>query len=186
MNSEPKWYVLKVVSGQEKVVKHYLETELERTNLKTYVQQILIPAEKVYEMRAGKKQVRERNFFPGYILLCADISDGRLLNIVRDVPNAMGFLGVKGWSKTSEPVPLREKEINKILGKVDELGGATTNAEQPFVIGETVKIIDGPFGGFSGNIEEIFEDRKKLNVTVKIFERNTPIELNYSQVEKLM
>lgn len=186
MKSEPKWYVLKVVSSQEKMVKHYLETELERTKLNSYVQQILIPSEKVYEMRAGKKQIRERNFFPGYILICADLSDGRVLNIIRDVPNAMGFLGVKGWGKTSEPVPLREKEINKILGKVDELGELTANIEQPFIIGETVKIIDGPFSGFSGNIEEIFEDRKKLNVTVKIFERNTPIELNYGQVEKLM
>jgi transcription termination/antitermination protein NusG len=185
MSSEPKWYVLKVVNGQEKTVKHYLEMELERTKLKSYVQQILIPAEKVYQMRSGKKQVRERNFFPGYILICADLSDGRLLNIVRDVPNAMGFLGAKGWGKTSEPVPLRENEVNKILGKVDELGGLTTNLEQPFVKGESVNIIDGPFSGFLGDIEEIFEDRKKLNVTVKIFERNTPIELNYNQVQKL-
>jgi len=182
---EPKWYVLKVVSGQEKMVKHYLETELTRTNLTNCVSQILIPSEKVYEMRAGKKQTRERNFFPGYILICADLSDGHVLHAIRDIPSAMGFLGVRGWSISSEPVPLREKEINKILGKVDELGDLETNLEQPFIIGETVKIIDGPFSGFSGNIEAIFEERKKLNVTVKIFERNTPIELNYAQVEKL-
>jgi transcriptional antiterminator NusG len=185
MKGEFKWYVLKVVNGQEKTVKHYLELELDRTKLKRYVQQILIPAEKVYEMRSGKKQVRERNFFPGYLLICADLSDGRVLHLIKDVPNAMGFLGAKGWGATSEPVPLREKEINKILGKVDELADATTSLEQPYILGETVKIIDGPFSGFSGNIEEVFEDRKKLNVTVKIFERNTPIELNYAQVEKL-
>mgnify|MGYP005842099453 CR=1 FL=1 len=185
MTSEPKWYVLKVVSGQEKMVKHYLETELTRTKMEDCVKQILIPSERVYEMRAGKKQTRERNFFPGYILLCADLTDGRVLHAIRDIPNAMGFLGVRGWSISAQPMPLREKEINKILGKVDALGDAAANLEQPFVIGETVKIIDGPFSGFSGNIEGIFEERKKLNVTVKIFERNTPIELNYAQVEKL-
>ena len=183
MKSEPKWYVLKVVNGQEKSVKQHLETELERKKLESYVTQILIPSEKLYEIRAGKKQTRERNFFPGYILICADLSDGRILHAIKDVPNALGFLSAKGWSSSKKPVPLRETEINRILGKVDEVGDLEINLEKPFIIGETVKIIDGPFSGFSGSIQEIFEERKKLNVTVKIFERNTPIELNYAQVE---
>lgn len=186
MKSEPKWYVLKVVNGQEKMAKKYFETELERQQLKNCVTQVLIPSEKVYEIRAGKKQIRDRNFFPGYILICADLSDGRVLHAIKDVPNALGFLGARGWGISKEPVPLREREINKILCKVDEVGNATVNLEKAFIIGETVKIIDGPFSGFSGSIQEIFKERQKLNVTVKIFERNTPIELNYAQVEKIM
>jgi transcriptional antiterminator NusG len=186
MKSEQKWYVLKVVSGQEKSVKHQLEAELERRKLKEYVSQVFIPSEKVYEMRAGKRQTRERNFFPGYVILHADLSDGRLLHLIKDIPNAMGFLGVRGWGTSSQPVPMREKEINKILGKVNEVAGVVGELNKPFMVGETVKITDGPFSGFSGTIQEIFEERKKLNVIVKIFERNTPIELTYAQVEKVM
>jgi transcription termination/antitermination protein NusG len=186
MKSDQKWYVLKVVSGQEKLVKYHLDSELERRKLKEYVSQVLIPSEKVYEMRAGKRQTRERNFFPGYVILHANLSDGRLLHLIKEIPNAMGFLGVRGWGSSSQPVPLREKEINKILGKVNEVGESAGELDKPFMIGETVKITDGPFSGFSGTIQEIFEERKKLNVIVKIFERNTPIELTYAQVEKVM
>jgi len=185
MHSEPKWYVLRVINGQEKSVKRHLETELERRKMESCITQILIPSEKVYEIRAGKKQVRERNFFPGYVLICADLSDGRVLHVIKEIPNALGFLGARGWGVSKEPIPLREKEINKILGKVDEAGESAANLEKPFIIGETVKIIDGPFNGFIGSIQEVFEERKKLNVIVKIFERNTPIELNYAQVEKV-
>lgn len=186
MKSEQKWYVLKVVSGQEKLVKQHLDSELERRGLKNHVTQILIPSEKIYEMRAGKRQTRERNFFPGYIILYADLTDGRVLHLIKEIPNAMGFLGARGWGSSSQPIPLREKEINKILGKVDEIGDIDSNIDKPFILGETVKIVDGPFNGFAGNIQEVFEERKKLNVIVKIFERNTPIELTYSQVEKIL
>lgn len=186
MKSDQKWYVLKVASGQEKTVKYHLDVELERRKLKEYVSQVLIPSEKVYEMRAGKRQTRDRNFFPGYVILHADLSDGRVLHLVKDIPNALGFLGVRGWGTTSQPVPMREKEINKILGKVNEVGESAANLENLFMVGETVKITDGPFSGFSGTIQEIFEERKKLNVIVKIFERNTPIELTYAQVEKVL
>jgi len=186
MKTDPKWYVLKVVSGQEKFVKYHLDSELERRKLKDYVAQILIPSEKIYEMRAGKKQTRERNFFPGYLILHADLADGRVVHVVKDIPNALGFLGVRGWSSSGQPIPLREKEINKILGRVDEIAEADSGLEKPFIVGETVKIVDGPFSGFTGNIQEVFEERKKLNVIVKIFERNTPIELTYTQVEKLI
>ncbi|MEM7382835.1 MAG: transcription termination/antitermination protein NusG [Bacteroidota bacterium] len=186
MKSESKWYVLKVASGQEKTAKKYFETELERQQLENCVTRVLIPSEKVYEIRAGKKRIRERNFLPGYILICADLSDKRVLHVVKDVPNALGFLGARGWGVGKDPVPLREKEVIKILYKVDEGETATSALEKPFIVGESVKIIDGPFSGFSGSIQEIFEERKKLDVTVRIFERNTPIELNYVQVEKLM
>ena len=181
----PKWYVLKVVGGQEKKVKSYLEAELVRQNLADFVAQILIPVEQVYEMRGGKRRTKERNFFPGYVLICAELSDGRIGDIIKSIPGALGFLSVRGWGVSKTPVPLRQSEVNRILGKMDESEASGPSLTSSFVVGEVVKVIDGPFNGFSGSVQEIFEERKKLNIAVKIFERNTPVELSYAQVEKL-
>lgn len=181
---ELKWYVLRVVSGQEKKVKSYLETEIERSKLVEFIPQVLIPSEKVYEMRNGKKRVRERNFFPGYVLVSADLSNGEAFHTVNNIPGVIGFLGGHGGS-SKDPVPLRQSEVNRILGKVDQLDELEERLETPFIKGESVKVMDGPFSGFTGNVEEIFEDKKKLNVMVKIFGRNTPVELSYMQVEKI-
>ena len=183
--SELKWYVVRVVSGQEKKVKAYLETEVEREGLEKFIPEILIPSEKVYEMRGGKKRVRERNFFPGYVLVSADLSNGEANHVVQSIPGVIGFLGNNGTGQSKEPVPLRQSEVNRILGKVDELDEFEEKLDTPYIVGESVKVMDGPFSGFSGTIEEVFEERKKLNVMVKIFGRNTPVELNYMQVEKL-
>ncbi len=183
--SELKWYVVRVVSGQEKKVKTYLETEVEREGLAEFVPQVLIPSEKVYEMRGGKKRVRERNFFPGYVLVSADLSNGEANHLVTSIPGVIGFLGNNGTGSSKEPVPLRQNEVNRILGKVDELDEFEEKLETPYIVGESVKVMDGPFSGFTGTVEEVFEERKKLNVMVKIFGRNTPVELNYMQVEKL-
>ena len=182
---ELKWYVLRVVSGQEKKVKSYLETEIERSKLVEFIPQVLIPSEKVYEMRNGKKRVRERNFFPGYVLVSADLSNGEAYHTVNNIPGVIGFLGNNGTSSAKEPVPLRQSEVNRILGKVDQLDDFEERLETPFIKGESVKVMDGPFSGFTGTVEEIFEDKKKLNVMVKIFGRNTPVELSYMQVEKV-
>jgi len=183
--SELNWYVVRVVSGQEKKVKAYLETEIEREGLTDFVPQILIPSEKVYEMRNGKKRVRERNFFPGYVIVSADLSNGEANHAVTSIPGVIGFLGNNGTGSSKEPVPLRQNEINRILGKVEEVDEFEEKLETPYIIGESVKVMDGPFSGFTGTVEEVFEERKKLNVMVKIFGRNTPVELNYMQVEKL-
>lgn len=180
---ELKWYVLRVVSGQEKKIKTYLESEVEHEKLEEYITQILIPSEKVYEMRNGKKRVRERNFFPGYVLVNADLTHGEASHIVNSVPGVIGFLG-EGAGTSKVPIALREKEINRIMGKVEEADDLEVKLGTPFIVGETVKVMDGPFSGFEGTIEEVFEERKKLNVMVKIFGRNTPVELNYMQVEK--
>ncbi len=181
--NELKWYVLRAVSGQEKKVKTYLDNEIARQGMQEQVPQVLIPSEKVYEMRNGKKRVRERNFFPGYVILSADLTNGEVLHVINSIPGVIGFLGAgEGASKT--PVPLRQTEINRILGKVEEGAVAGEKLETPFIVGETVKVMEGPFSGFTGTVEEVFEERKKLNVTVKIFGRNTPVELNYMQVEK--
>lgn len=182
--SELKWYVLRVVSGKEKKIKLYLETEVEREKLQEYIAQVLIPAEKVYEIRNGKKRVRERNFFPGYVLLNADLTHGEANHLVNSVPGVIGFLG-EGAGTSKVPVALREKEINRIMGKVEEVEDTEEKLNDPYIVGESVKVMDGPFSGFTGNIEEVFEEKKKLNVMVKIFGRNTPVELNYMQVEKI-
>mmetsp|Transcript_4364 Transcript_4364/g.9886 ORF Transcript_4364/g.9886 Transcript_4364/m.9886 type:complete len:186 (-) Transcript_4364:17588-18145(-) len=181
-----KWYVLKAVSGQEKKAKAYLEAELERQKLKHCITQVLIPSEKVYGMHAGKRKIKERNFFPGYVLVCASLLDGEVQHVIKSVPGILGFLSTRGWGVSKTPVPLRQNEINRILGRVDEAEDHNPLVKSSFVIGERVKVIDGPFSGFSGNIQEIFDERKKLNITVKIFERNTPMELSYAQVEKLL
>ena len=183
--AEHKWYVLRVVSGQEKKVKMYLENEIEREKLVEFIPQVLIPSEKVYEMRNGKKRVRERNFFPGYVLVSADLSNGEASHIITSIPGVIGFLGNNGTGSSKIPVPLRQSEINRILGKVDEAEEMEEKLETPYIVGEPVKVMDGPFSGFTGTVEEVFEERKKLNVMVKIFGRNTPVELNYMQVEKL-
>ena len=183
--SELNWYVVRVVSGQEKKVKAYLVTEVDREGLTEFIPQVLIPSEKVYEMRNGKKRVRERNFFPGYVLVSADLSNGEANHLVTSIPGVIGFLGNNGTGSSKEPVALRQSEINRILGKVDEIDEFEEKLDTPYIVGESVKVMDGPFSGFSGTVEEVFEERKKLNVMVKIFGRNTPVELNYMQVEKL-
>ena len=177
--TEKKWYVLRAVGGKEKKVKEYIDNEISRLNLKDFVSQVLIPTEKVYQIRNGKKISKERNFFPGYILIEA-VLVGEIPHILRNVPNVVGFLG----GKNEEPVPLRQSEVNRILGKVDELSASDEELNVPFFVGETVKVIDGPFNSFTGVIEEVNEEKKKLKVMVKIFGRKTPLELSFMQVEK--
>ena len=174
-----KWYVVRAISGQEKKVKQHIEMEINRMGMKDYVSQVLIPTEKVYQIRNGKKVSKERSFFPGYILVEATLV-GEIPHIIKNIVGVIGFLGTKG----GEAVPLRQAEVNRILGKVDELAESDAQVNIPFIVGETVKVVDGPFNSFSGIIEEINEEKKKLKVMVKIFGRKTPLELNYMQVEK--
>lgn len=174
-----KWYVVRAISGKEKKVKQYIETEINRLGMKDYVAQVLIPTEKVYQIRNGKKVSKERSFFPGYILIEAALV-GEIPHTIKNISGVIGFLG----DKNGDPVPLRMQEVNRILGKVDQLAEADAEINIPFIVGETVKVIDGPFNSFSGIIEEINEEKKKLKVMVKIFGRKTPLELSYMQVEK--
>ena len=183
--AELKWYVVRSVSGQEKKAKTYMETEIGRRNLQDLLPQVLIPVEKVFEMRNGKKRVRERNLYPGYIIIHSDLTHGEVQNIITSTPGVIGFLGDKETKTTNaKPVPLSLNEVNRLLGVVDEAEEKSAEIETPFTVGELVKVIDGPFNGFSGNVNEVFEERKKLNVIVKIFGRAQPVELSYTQVEK--
>ncbi len=175
---ELKWYVVRAISGKERKAKEYLESEITHMGIKELIPQILIPMEKVLQLRNGKKVVKERNFFPGYILIEAALN-ADLVGTIIQIPNVIGFLG------GDNPTPLRESEVNKILGKVDEMTEQGEILSNPFTIGESVKVMDGPFNDFTGVIEEINEEKKKIKVMVKIFGRRTPIELNYMQVGKL-
>tara|TARA_B100001093_G_scaffold504183_1_gene559618 strand:+ start:714 stop:1265 length:552 start_codon:yes stop_codon:yes gene_type:complete len=175
-----KWYVVRAVSGQETKVKLYIEKEIDFLGMKDYVAQILVPTEKVYQVRKGKKVTKERNFFPGYVMIEAALV-GEVVHVIKSITGVIGFLGA---TKGGDPVPLRINEVNRILGKVDELTEAQEMMSVPFVVGETIKVVDGPFNGFNGSIETINEDKRKLLVMVKIFGRKTPLELNFMQVEK--
>ena len=179
--SDKKWYVVRSVSGQENKIKAYIESEIGRLNLEQYIEQVLVPTEKVIQIRNGKKVNKERVYFPGYIMVQANLA-GEIPHIIRGINGVIGFLGeVKG----GDPVPLRQSEVNRMLGKVDELAVQDESINIPFIIGETVKVIDGPFNGFNGNVEKINEEKRKLEVMVKIFGRKTPLELSYMQVEKV-
>ena len=175
-----KWYVLRAIGGKEKKVKEYIDNEIANGDLKGFVDQVLIPTEKVYQIRNGKKISKERNFFPGYVLIEAALV-GEVTHTLRNFPNVIGFLGD---TKGGDPVPMRQSEVNRILGRVDELAETDEEINIPYVVGETVKVIDGPFNGFNGTIEDINEEKKKLQVMVKIFGRKTPLELSFMQVEK--
>jgi transcriptional antiterminator NusG len=175
-----KWYVVRAVSGKEKKVKEYLELEISRMKLNDFVNQVLIPTEKVFKIQNGKKVNKEKAFLPGYVLIEAALV-GEVTHVIKSIPNVIGFLGTE---KGGEPVPMRLAEVNRILGKVDELSESEEELKIPFVVGESVKVIDGPFNNFSGVIDEINEDKKKLKVMVKIFGRKNLLELNYMQVEK--
>ncbi|MBO5134653.1 MAG: transcription termination/antitermination factor NusG [Bacteroidaceae bacterium] len=175
---EMSWYVLRAVSGKEAKVKEYIDAEIKNGRLRGMVSQVLIPTEKVYQVRAGKRVVKERNYLPGYVLVEAKLV-GEIAHELRFTPNVLGFLG-----GLDNPTPLRQSEVNRILGKVDELAEVSEDTVIPFSVGEAVKVTEGPFSGFSGVVEEINNEKKKLTVTVKVFGRSTPLALGFMQVEK--
>lgn len=180
---ERKWYVIKAVTGTEKKVKQNIECEIELSRIKDQVSRVLIPTEKVFHStKSGKKVVTERNYFPSYIFVEA-VMTGEVQNVLLNVSGVLGFVGCK--HKTDAPVALRPNEVSRLLGKVDELMSQDDTLIQPFEVGEEVKVIDGPFNTFTGTIEEIDSEKKKLRIMVKIFGRKTPLELGFMQVEKI-
>ena len=190
--SSKKWYVLRAAGGKEKKAKEYLEKEIERRGLQDLVSQVLVPTEKVYRIRDGKRVCTERLFYPGYVLIEAELT-GELQHIIRnEIPHMSGFLTEKqdvkrGDGKTQIeklPTPIRQDEVDRILGKKDEMADTEAVTVVDYQVGDAVKITDGPFSGFDGTVEEIVEDRSKLKVTVMIFGRKTILELNFTQVTK--
>jgi len=175
------WYVLRVMGGKERKTVSFIEKEIDRLGMNDFVSQLLVPTEKIYQIRKGKKVSKERNFFPGYVLVEANLV-GEVPHVLKNVTNVLGFLGA---TKGGIPVPMRKSEINRILGKVDAMALTDENVNIPFIVGEVVKVIDGPFNSFNAEIEGIDEQKKKLKLMVKIFGRKTPLELNFMQVEKI-
>ena len=179
-----EWYVVRAIGGKEKKVKEHLEAEIRHNHLEEYISQVLIPTEKVYTIRNGKKISKEKVSYPGYVLVEAAFV-GQIPIIIRNTPNVLGFLGdTKEDSRQMKATPLRPQEVSRILGRVDELSIQEEENEVPFVVGEIVKVTDGPFSSFQGTIETVDDERKKLTVSVKIFGRKTPMELSFTQVEK--
>lgn len=178
-----QWYVVRAIGGKENKVKEYIEAEIRHNHLEDYISQVLIPTEKVYTIRNGKKVSKEKVSYPGYVLIEAAFV-GQIPIIIRNTPNVLGFLGdTKEDSRKMIATPLRPQEVARILGRVDELS-TMEESETPFCVGETVKVTDGPFSSFQGTIETVDNERKKLTVSVKIFGRKTPMELSFTQVEK--
>ena len=180
--SKKAWYVLRAISGKEAKVKELLDAQIKNTSLGEYVFQVLIPTEKIYSTtKAGKKVVKERTLYSGYVFVEADLQ-GEVIHILRNTTNVIDFLGGKG--SDTKPEPLRPSEVKRMLGTADELQEANEAGVNVYMVGETVKVNYGPFSGFTGIIEEVNNEKKKLKVMVKIFGRKTPIELENSQVER--
>ncbi len=175
---EMSWYVLRAVSGKEAKVKEYIDAEIKNGRFNGHVAQVLIPTEKVVQVRGGKRVIKERNYLPGYVLVEARLV-GEIAHELRNTPQVLGFLG-----GLDNPTPLRANEVNRILGKAEEVDEQLLDAEIPFVVGDTVKVCDGPFNNFSGVIEKVDNAKKKVTVTVKVFGRSTGLDLGFMQVVK--
>jgi transcriptional antiterminator NusG len=174
-----KWYVVRTIAGKERKAKEYMDSEIARLDIRNVVSQVLIPTERVYSVRNGKRVGKERTLFPGYVFMEVAL-EGEIIHTIKNIPNVIGFLS----ERDGTPLPLQDSEINRILGKMDEMLNSDIEIENPFIIGETVKVVDGPFNNFSGVIEDINVEKRKLKVIVKIFGRKTPVELSFVQVEK--
>ena len=173
-----KWYVVHAYSGFEKNVARALKERVELSGLDEYFGEIMVPTEEVVEMRAGQKRRSERKFFPGYVLVEMELND-ETWHMVKETPRVMGFIG----GKADSPAPLTEREAQAILDRV-QAGSEKATPKTVFEPGELVRVIDGPFNDFNGVVEEVNYEKSRLNVAVTIFGRSTPVELDFSQVEK--
>ena len=172
-----KWYVIRTFSGHENKVKTLVEQELsDNDELRARIFDVLVPTEKVFEVKDGKKKTKTKNFFPGYILLHADL-DNRVKDFIVNTPSVMGFLGTK-----NSPNPLQPEEVKRIVGRITD-SDDTERSETIFRVNDYVKIIDGPFNNFSGVVQEVSEEKMKIKVMVSIFGRKTPVEIDFVQAE---
>ena len=184
--NEKQWYVLRAIGGKEMKAKENIESEVKRRGLEDLVGEVVVPVEKVYQQRNGKKVVKEHVLYSGYVFVECILSN-EVQAVLSNIQYILGFLTNEVRSKSaaqSAPQPMRRDEVNRMIGRVDQVADDTLEEEVPYLVGEKVKVIDGSFANFSGEIEEIKEDRKKLIVMIAIFGRKTPLELNYSQVVK--
>jgi transcription termination/antitermination protein NusG len=172
-----KWYAIRTITGHEKRVKNYLDVEIPEFGLESKISHVLIPEEKVFEVKGGKKKIKYKNFFPGYILVEANL-DKDVINFLSRAPSVLKMVGDK-----NEAIALRDDEVKRILGRIND-SDEKEKIEVQFEKGELVKVISGPFVNFSGTINEINLERMKVKVMVSIFGRKTPIELDFTQIER--
>jgi transcriptional antiterminator NusG len=177
---EHGWYVVRCFSSHEKKVKEFLDREIEEQNLSDKILDVLVPTETVVEIRGGKKRTREKNFFPGYILLNTHY-DEEVNNLIQSAPSCLGFLKV--GKQQTVPTPLKKHEVKRIIGRVQEAGEELRNVDIPYSEGDMIKVISGPFKDFDGTVQEVNADKLKLRVLVSIFGRRTPVEVDVNQVE---
>ena len=173
-----RWYVVHVYSGMEKSVHKAMLERIERAGLQNYFGQVLVPSEEVIESKGGQKSISERRIFPGYVLVEMDLTD-ETWHVIKSTPRVTGFLGGSG----NRPSPISDKEVAKILSQMEE-GVERPRPKVLFEVGEMVRVKDGPFADFNGNVEEVNYEKSKVRVSVAIFGRSTPVELDFSQVEK--
>jgi len=173
-----RWYVVHAYSGFEKTVQRMLLERIERTGMQDMFGQILVPVEEVIEMKGGQKSISERKFFPGYVLVEMEMND-ETWHLIKNTPKVTGFVG----GTAMKPTPISAKEVDAILHQIQE-GVEKPRPKILFEVGESVRVIDGPFNDFNGNVEEVNYDKSKLRVSVLIFGRATPVELDFGQVEK--
>lgn len=174
-----RWYVLKTIAGKEKKAKEYIENELNRLSLNNLVDNILIPVDKVFTVRSGKRISKEKTIYPGYLFVEASL-EGELAHIIKNIPNVLDFITEKG----GKPIPMQDEDVRRIMEIIDKSMEADALTEENFIVGETVRIIDGPFKNFDGVIEQVNASQQRLKVIVKIFGRKTPLDLSNYQVEK--
>jgi len=173
---QKRWYALRTYSGHENKVKAHLENEVKISNLSDRIISVMVPSEKIVEVKEGKKKSKTKTFFPGYILIEA-VLDKETKHLILNTPSVISFVGPKG-----EPAPLQRDEVTRLIGRMEERKDVEV-MEVPFRVGEAVKVIDGPFNNFSGFVQNVNEEKMKLKVMVSIFGRRTPVELDFSQVE---
>lgn len=175
-SQEKRFYVLRVISGKEEKTKEMIDREKERKPLEGHIFEVIVPTENIMVQRGSKKKIVEKPSMPGYILIEA-ILNNDIVHTLRNMPEIIGFLGAN-----NQPEPLATYEVERMMRRLDNQDDQAVNIS--FIVGESVKVTDGPFTGFSATVEEIYNDKKKLKVMVKIFGRKTPLELGYHQVEK--
>lgn len=175
-----RWYIVHAYSNFEKKVAEDIENKAKQKGLSHQIEQIVVPTEKVVEVRRGKKVDAERKFFPGYVLMKANLTD-QVISLVKNTPRVTGFLGED--RHTQKPTPITEKEAERILHQVQE-GVERPKPSITFEIGEQVRVSDGPFASFNGSVQEVDEERARLKVEVSIFGRAVPVDLEFGQVEK--
>ena len=179
--NKKQWYVMRVISGKEGKVEEYINSALITSSLfQEYVSQVLIPKEKVVTLKNGKRTEKDRNLLPGYVLVECYLCD-ESFPLLRNIPHVLGFLS--GGKTTVKPEPVSQEEVNKLVGIASE-SESRAASEITFLVGESVKVVDGPFNGFKGTIQEVSQEKHKLKVVVPIFDRQPPLELGFNQVDK--